>query len=105
MSLVASGLVFWLPVFSPAPDGRLQAGAAIAYMFAACLASTIAGASIAFAGPGLFPGHVASPADQQAAGLVMWMPCCTVYVAAIMATLADWYGGAHDDGRVARTEA
>lgn len=104
-SLVGSGLLFWLPVFSPRPDARLQPGPAIAYMFTACLASTIAGASIAFAGRGLFPGHVMSLLDQQAAGLVMWVPCCTVYVAAIMATLAEWYGGTRDDERVARTEA
>jgi cytochrome c oxidase assembly factor CtaG len=104
-SLVVSGLLFWLPVFSPQPDSRLQPGPAIAYMFTACLASTIAGASIAFARPGLFPGHDVSLLDQQVAGLVMWVPCCTVYVAAIMATLAEWYGGTRDEQRVAHTEA
>lgn len=104
VSLVVAGLLFWSPVFSPSRSARLQPGPAIAYMFAACLASTIAGASIAFAGPGLFPDHVMSLLDQQVAGLVMWVPCCAVYVAAVMATLADWYGGADDDQRVARTE-
>ncbi len=104
-SLVVAGLLFWSPVFSPRPGARLQAGPAIGYMFTACVASTIAGASIAFAGPGLFPGHVTSLLDQQVAGLVMWVPCCTVYVVAIMATLAHWYGGTGDDQRMAHTEA
>lgn len=104
-SLVAAGLLFWRPVFSPRRDARLEPGLAIAYMFTACLASTIAGAAIAFAGPGLFPDHVTSLLDQQVAGLVMWVPCCTVYVIAIMATLAHWYGDTSDDRRVAHTKA
>jgi putative membrane protein len=104
-SLVITGLLFWLPVFSDHAGARLQAGPAIAYLFTACAAGTIAGASMAFASPGLFPGHVMSPLDQQLAGLMMWVPCCTVYVGAIMATLAHWYGGTDDEQRVAHTEA
>jgi cytochrome c oxidase assembly factor CtaG len=104
-SLVATGLLFWLPVFSDRAGARLQTGPAIGYLFTACVAGTIAGAAMAFARPGLFAGHMMSPLDQQLAGLVMWVPCCTVYVGAIMATLAHWYGGMDDDRRVAHTEA
>ena len=107
-TLVAAGLLFWSPVFSRCRDYRLPAGAAIAYLFAACVASTVTGASIAFAAPGLYGHHAASALDQQIAGLVMWLPCCVVYVLAVMTTLARWYGGV-DDGdersRVASSEA
>ena len=103
-SLVVTGLLFWSPVFSDRAGARLRTGPAIAYLFTACVAGTIAGAAMAFARPGLFPGHVMSPLDQQLAGLVMWVPCCTVYVGAIMATLAQWYGGTDDDRRMAHTE-
>lgn len=108
-TLVLAGLLFWSPVFSRRANRRIAAGPAIAYLFTACVASTVAGASIAFAAPGLYGGHTGSAFDQQIAGLVMWLPCCVVYVAAIMTTLARWYGGGGeaDDkrSRVAPSEA
>jgi cytochrome c oxidase assembly factor CtaG len=104
-SLVAAGGLFWWPVFSPRRSTRLRPGMAIAYLFTGCLASTLAGASIAFAGPGFFPGHVYSLLDQQVAGLIMWVPCCTVYLSAIMAILARWYGEPDADRRMAHPEA
>jgi cytochrome c oxidase assembly factor CtaG len=91
-TLILSGALFWRPVFS-SRERRLSPAAVIAYLFTACLASTIAGVAIAFAAPGLYAMGAASAADQQLAGLVMWMPCCGVYVAVIMATLGRWYGG------------
>jgi cytochrome c oxidase assembly factor CtaG len=30
--------------------------------------------------------------DQQIGGLLMWVPCCLVYLTAIMAMFARWYG-------------
>jgi putative membrane protein len=108
-TLVFAGLLFWSPVVSRSADRRLAPGPTIAYLFTACLASTLTGASIAFAAPGLYRGHAASARDQQIAGLVMWLPCCVVYVGAITTTLARWYGGADDVGderpRVAPSEA
>jgi putative membrane protein len=93
VTLVVAGILFWSPIFSRCTHRRLPAGLAIAYLFTACLTSTLAGASIAFAAPALYGDHVASAFDQQIAGLIMWLPCCVVYVAAIMTTLARWYGG------------
>jgi cytochrome c oxidase assembly factor CtaG len=107
LSLVAAGIAFWWPVFGPRRGDRVNTAGAIAYLFSACLGSTIAGASIAFAAPGLYPGHVSSHADQQLAGLVMWVPCCVVYLSAIVTALARWYSGAdNDSGRnLARARA
>jgi putative membrane protein len=108
-TLVLAGLLFWSPVFARRANRRLPAGPAVAYLFTACVASTLAGASIAFAAPGLYGGHATSAFDQQIAGLVMWLPCCVVYVAAIMTTLARWYGGDSEGDdkrtRVAPSEA
>ena len=95
-TLVLAGLLFWCPVFSRRTDHRPQPRLAIGYLFTACVANTLAVASIAFATPGGYGGHAASAFDQQIAGLIMWLPCCVVYVAAIMTTLARWYGGGAD---------
>jgi cytochrome c oxidase assembly factor CtaG len=96
-SLVIAGLIFWSPIFSRQRSHRLHTGQAIAYLFSACLVSTIAGAWVAFAPSDLYPGHVASVGDQQLAGLIMWVPCCLVYLAAILASIARWYGGEDRD--------
>jgi cytochrome c oxidase assembly factor CtaG len=104
-TLVAAGLLFWRPVFAPRSRSHLEPGLAIAYMFIACVASTLSGASIAFAAHDVFGDHAASMLDQQVAGLVMWVPCCLVYVVATMAMLARWYGGTSDDRTMARSEA
>jgi cytochrome c oxidase assembly factor CtaG len=29
--------------------------------------------------------------DQQAAGLIMWVPCCLIYVTGAMYLLVDWF--------------
>ena len=29
--------------------------------------------------------------DQQAAGLIMWVPCCLIYLTASMAILITWF--------------
>lgn len=87
LSLLAGGTLYWWPILSPA---RLQpVPQAAAYLVSSCLACTAMGIVIAFAPAPLYL-H-ASISDQQIGGLLMWVPCCLVYLTATMAMFARWY--------------
>jgi cytochrome c oxidase assembly factor CtaG len=108
-SLVAMGLAFWRPVLAPRTADRLPAFAAIAYLFAACIACTVLGIAVTFspvevcsayahpidalgALPLLRDGWgLSCKADQEIGGLLMWVPTCFVYAGAILATLGRYY--------------
>ncbi len=111
LSLLIGGTVFWWPIISPVSRARLQpVPQGVAYLFTACLACTAIGVLITFAPASLYPAYEhptdaygilpvirevwgISPAmDQQIGGLLMWVPCCVVYLTAIMAMFARWYG-------------
>ena len=77
-ALIATGLVFWIPVVGRVPRTRLGLGAALVYAITACFATTLAGVYIAFS---------ATTADQQVAGLIMWVPCCIIYLTAALAVV------------------
>lgn len=114
VSLPASGAAFWWPILGPRLDQRLQDPAAIAYLFTACGACTILGVAITFSPVEVCAayGHGADPmgvlplvrgpwglsraADQQLGGLLMWVPGCTVYAAAILAVVARFYRAPHE---------
>lgn len=110
LSFLVTGTIFWWPVLQPAVERRLTAFAAISYLFTACLSCTILGAILSFAPPGAYPAYL-NPEDsrhilplirnewgldpkndQQAGGLLMWVPGCLVYLSAILAGVARWYG-------------
>jgi cytochrome c oxidase assembly factor CtaG len=108
-SLIGMGLLFWRPILLG--GARAAPLAAVAYLFTACLACTVLGILVTFspvqvcnvyAHPvdrlGILPllrdGWGLSPrSDQQLGGLMMWIPTCLVYGAAILATLGRYYGG------------
>lgn len=102
LSLLAGGGLYWRPILSPAPEARLNPlPQAAAYLFTSCLACTSIGIAITFAPSLLYPDFLPEirqawglPAalDQQIGGLLMWVPCCLVYLTAIMAMFARWYG-------------
>ena len=109
VSLLAMGVAFWLPILSPRARDRFPAFAGIFYLFAACVACTVLGILVTFspvevcsiyARPidklGVLPllrdgWGLSCSGDQQLGGLMMWVPTCLVYVAAILATLARYY--------------
>jgi len=116
LSLLAGGTLYWWPVFSPFRELRLSpVPQAAAYLFTSCLACTSIGIVITFAPVLLYPAY-AHPADaygilatirnqwgispgldQQIGGLLMWVPCCLVYLAATLAMFARWYGREDSD--------
>jgi cytochrome c oxidase assembly factor CtaG len=109
LSLIVMGIVFWWPVNAPLMEMRLPPLVSIAYLFSACVACTILGIIITFSSVGLYPAYlnpndtlgvlslirngwgISPRIDQQIGGLLMWVPCCILYICVIMITLARWY--------------
>lgn len=113
VSLPILGAAFWWPIVGPRPEQRLGDVAAVTYLFTACVACTILGVSIALSPVAVCAayGRAVDPigalpfvrsawgltpaVDQQLGGLLMWVPGCTVYGAAILAVLARFYAAPH----------
>ena len=110
LSFLVTGAIFWWPVFGPVEERRLAPVVAIPYLFSACLACSLLGAVLTFMPPGAYPAYI-NPEDrlgilrlirdgwgldpkndQQLGGMLMWVPGCFVYLGAILATVARWYG-------------
>lgn len=108
ITLLGAGLAFWWPIIGPRPDHRLVPGIAIAYLFTACLACTALGMILTLGNVEICPAFRSPLApssfwrelrpagtarsDQQIGGLLMWVPMCAVYVAAIVIALLRWLG-------------
>lgn len=106
--VLLAALVFWWPIFAPLPQSRLAALPGILYLFSACLASTVLGIMITFAPSSLYPAYLephdtlrlvpflqgvcglTPHVDQQVGGLLMWLPCCLLYLVAIVTLYARW---------------
>jgi cytochrome c oxidase assembly factor CtaG len=109
ITLLAMGALFWRPIVGPDQDLRLKPLAGILYLFTACLGCTLLGILITFspvticrifmnpADPfGILPlirnqWGLTMGLDQQIGGLLMWVPACLVYVAAILGLLSRWF--------------
>lgn len=108
LSLLGMGTAFWWPILSPHSSDRLMPGYGIAYLFSACLACSALGIMLTFTTVevcSIFSAPLLSPSpwaglrdsipferDQQIGGLLMWLPMCLVYVAAIFLELSRWMG-------------
>jgi len=109
VSLLVLGSLFWRPVLAPRENERLPPPAAILYLFSACVTCSVLGIIItfspvtvcsAYAAPidrlGLLPAlragwGITPERDQQIGGLLMWVPMCLIYLAAIVAQIARWF--------------
>jgi putative membrane protein len=110
-ALLASAMIFWLPVFSPRHEQRLHPIAAIVYLATACLCCTAIGVFLVFAPEQVYPMYlhpvdrlgalslirdewgISPKIDQQIGGLLMWAPGCLVYLSAMLARVGAWYAG------------
>lgn len=111
LSLLVAGTIYWWPILSPLPRLRLAPmPQSVAYLFTSCAACTTMGVLITFAPHSLYPAYaqphdvyailpvirerwgISAAMDQQIGGLLMWVPGCMVYLTAIMAMFARWYG-------------
>ena len=82
--LLVAGVAFWTPPIGGGSESRLAPGGALVYLITACFATTLAGMYIAFS---------AASSDQQVAGLIMWVPCCVVYLSASLAVVVRTMSG------------
>lgn len=110
LCFLVSATIFWWPVIAPVPERqRLSSLAAVAYLIAGGLVTSLLGIILTFAAPGLYPSylHPLDPrgilpllrqgwgltpqSDQQLGGLLMWVLSAPVYLVATAITLARWY--------------
>ena len=107
-SLLLCGFVFCWPVISPSKMFRINALAGVLYLSVACVFCSLLGLLITFAPAGLYTMQAVMPAniglqdiiqndwgisqadDQQMAGLIMWVPCCFIYLSGAMILLKKW---------------
>ena len=110
-SLLLLGTIFWRQILAPREEERLSPAGAVLYLFSACVACSILGILITFSPVSVCPIYTQRPGDrlgilklvqsnwgitpdkdQQIGGLLMWVPMCLVYLGAIIAQLARWFG-------------
>jgi putative membrane protein len=108
-SLLSMGSLFWWQLLAPREEQRLSPPAGIIYLFTACTACSVLGIILTFApvsickvyehpvdGLGILSTirgdwGLTSDRDQQIGGLLMWVPMCAIYAAAILAQMARWH--------------
>ena len=109
-SLLLLGALFWRQILAPRENERMSPPGAVLYLFSACVACSILGILITFSPVSVCPIYAQPSADrlvvlnliqsnwgitpdkdQQIGGLLMWVPMCLVYLAAIIAQLARWF--------------
>jgi cytochrome c oxidase assembly factor CtaG len=109
-SLLLLGTLFWRQTLAPREAERLSPPAAVAYLGGACLACSVLGIMLTFSPVTVCSIYAASNAaqtgpsplidgqwgltpqrDQQIGGLLMWVPMCLIYLAAILAQVGRWF--------------
>jgi cytochrome c oxidase assembly factor CtaG len=109
ISLIVAGMLFGWSLVSPVKEFRLPALHGVVYLFTACIGCSILGLLITFAPAGTFRHFLSSidsyhlnnvilnqwqinqAVDQQIAGLIMWVPCCLLYVVYALYLLTTWF--------------
>jgi len=102
-SMLLAGIVFSWPLFGPFKAAHLQPLSGIVYLFTACISCSLLGLLITFAPLNTWqfytmmhrpldnPWNISLIQDQQAAGLIMWVPCCFVYLSGCLYLLYRWF--------------
>jgi cytochrome c oxidase assembly factor CtaG len=109
LSLLLAGMIFCLPIINPYTEFRLMPLKGVLYLTSACVLCSILGLLITFA-PAVVYTHylqfnnasgfsslirndwgISKEVDQQIGGLIMWVPCCFIYLSASMSLLIRWF--------------
>ena len=110
-SLVILGTLFWSQVCVPREEERLSPPGAVLYLFSACVTCSALGIILTFSPVSVCPIYAMTAADswamsntirsgwamtperdQEIGGLLMWVPMCFIYLGAIFAQIARWFG-------------
>jgi len=122
LCLLVTATIFWWPVLAPLERRRMHPVLAIPYLSTACMACTAIGVTIVFAPAGLYSFYLNPPdpygalslirngwgmsvaTDQVTAGLIMWVPCCLVFIIVMLIGLGRWYASPEAEEPVAPVE-
>ena len=113
VSLLVLGIIFIWPVYAPVEWRKLEPMTSILYLFIACVGCTILGILITFSTSPVYISYytwgntavaamlrnswqITQMGDQEAAGLIMWVPACIIYITNSMVILARMFGGAYE---------
>lgn len=110
ISLLALGALFWQPILAPREEERLSPPIAVMYLFSACVTCSVLGIMLTFSPVTVCSIYTMPPSDplgmlhtiravwgftperdQQIGGLLMWVPMCLIYLAAIFAQITRWF--------------
>jgi putative membrane protein len=89
-TFLIGSFLFWAVVLDPGPERRLGLGATCGFVFAAMVTNIWLAAGLTFSTTPLYAayqgaGAAAALADQQLAGVVMWVPADIVYFVTLLA--------------------
>ncbi|MFD0795380.1 cytochrome c oxidase assembly protein [Mucilaginibacter litoreus] len=102
-SMLLAGMLFSWPIFGPFKSAHLPPLSGIVYLFTACISCSLLGLLITFAPLNTWhfyaamdmplnnPWNISLQQDQQAAGLIMWVPCCFIYLSGCLYLLYRWF--------------
>lgn len=97
-AFLLTAVLFWRVLIGSRGAGRVSPGLGVLLVFAMALQSVFLSVLLTFAGSPWYAGYAATTtpwhleplADQQLAGVIMWIPGGLVYLAAALALLVDW---------------
>lgn len=97
-TFLATGWAFWHVAVGIRGPERIPHGAGVLLVFTMALQATFLSVLLTFAGEPFYAAYATTTeqwgldrlADQQLAGVIMWVPAGAVYVAAGLALLAAW---------------
>ena len=110
-AMLGAGVLFSWPLFGPVPAYHLHPMLGVVYLFSACVGCSLLGLIITFAPADVYqhyaragwcgpagapplagnPWHLTPAEDQQAAGLIMWVPGCFIYLGGCMFLLSRYF--------------
>ncbi|MDP9113537.1 MAG: cytochrome c oxidase assembly protein [Acidobacteriota bacterium] len=106
VSFLGSALLFWWSLFYG--HSKVRYGASVIYVFTTAVHTSILGALLTFSSAVWYPAYaITAPAwgltpleDQQAGGLIMWIPAGLVYLIVGLILFGEWM---RESDRVAKT--
>lgn len=107
LSMMAAASAFWWGLVH-GRHGRHGYGLAVVFVFLTAVHSSVLGALLTMASRVLYPTyaarglahHVDAQADQQLAGLIMWVPSGVIFIVIGVALFAAWLGAAEHRARL-----
>jgi putative membrane protein len=106
-SFLGTALLFWWVALQPSGPRRLARGADVLYVFGGALQSGALGALLTFASSPIYPLYahrtaawgISPIADQQLAGLLMWVPSFLVYLLVAGGLFVGWLRASEREAR------